>query len=137
MILVVFNNSLLNSLYKAKEILMNNQDSRPAILVRNKVSLWFKEDLSAKDLAGKHGCAYFELSATDGEQVTKLFAVATRLIEKRTTISSDLNATVHFDQNRICITTTFKQKVEHISMRNLVGRFLRLRRHIQRRRTYK
>jgi hypothetical protein len=45
-----------------------------------------KEDLSAKDLAGKHGCAYFELSATDGEQVTKLFTVPTRLIEKRTTI---------------------------------------------------
>jgi hypothetical protein len=67
MILVVFNNSLPNSLYEAEEILMNDRGSRPAILVRNKVGTNSKEDLSAKDLAGKHECAYFELSATDGE----------------------------------------------------------------------
>ena len=67
MILVVFNNSLSNPLYEAEEILMSNQGSRPAILVRNKVGPKSKEDLSAKDLAGKHRCAYFELSAKDGE----------------------------------------------------------------------
>jgi hypothetical protein len=133
MIFMVFNNSLPNSLYEAEKILMNDRGSRPAILVRNKVSPGSKEDLSAKDLAGKYGCAYFELSATDGEQVTKLFAVAIRLIEKRTTISSDPNATVCFDRNRIRITTTFEQEVEQTGMRNLIGRFLRLRRHRQRR----
>jgi hypothetical protein len=105
--------------------------------VRNRVGLKSKEDSSAKDLAGKHGCAYFKLSATDGKQVMKLFAVAIRLIKKQTTISSDPNATVSFNRNRICITTTLKQEVEQIGMRNVIGQFLRLREHIQRRRTCK
>ena len=87
------------------------------MLVRNKVDPVSEEDLSAKDLAAKHGSAYFELSATDCEQVTKLFAVATRLIEKRTTISSDANATVYFDPNRIRVTTTLEQEVEQIGMK--------------------
>ena len=136
MILVVFNNSLPNPLYEAEEILMSNRGSRPAILVRNKVGPESKEDLSAKDLAGKHGCAYFELSAKDGEQVKKLFVVAIRLIEKQKNISSDPNATVYFDENRVCM-TNLEQEVAQISIRNLVGQFLHLRRHRQKRRTCK
>jgi hypothetical protein len=131
MILVVFNNSLPSSLYEAGEILMSNRGSRPAILVKNKVGPGSKEDLSAKDLAVKHGCAYFELSTKDGEQVKKLFAVATKVIESRQTIRSDPNATVYFDQNRIWITTTLDQEVKQIGIRSLIGRFLRLRRHRQ------
>lgn len=134
MILVVFNNSLPNSLYEAEEILKNERGSRPAILVRNKVHPRSKEDLSAKDLAGKHGCAYFELWAKDREQVKKVFAVATRLIEKRTTISSDPDAAANFELNRICVTTTLEQEVEHMGVRNLIGRCLRLRKHRHRRR---
>lgn len=129
MIFVVFDNSLPNSLYEAEEILKNDRGSRPAILVKNKVGPGSKEDLSARDLASKHGCAYFELSATDGEQVTKLFAVATRLLEGQTTISSDPNATGYLDRDRIRVTTTFEQEVEQIGMRNRIGRFLRHRRH--------
>jgi hypothetical protein len=135
MILVVFNNSLPNSLYEAEEILENDRGSRPAILVRNQVGRGSQEDLLARDLASKHGCAYFELSATDGKQVRELFAVATRLFEKRTTISSDPKATGSFDRNRIRITTTLEQEVEQIGMSHLIGRFLRLRRHGRRRRT--
>jgi predicted GTPase len=129
-IFVVFNDSLPNSLYEAEEILHNDRGSRPAILVRNKFGPRSKEHLSARDLASKNGCAYFELSATDREQVTELFAVATRLFEKRTTISSDPNAAICFDRDRIRVTTTLEQEVEQIS---LVGRYLRLKRHRQRR----
>ena len=82
MILVVFNNCLPNSLYEAEEILMIDRGSRPAILVRNKIDPRSKEDLTAKDLAGKHGCAYFELSVTNGGQVTKLFNMAIKLISE-------------------------------------------------------
>lgn len=34
---MIFNNFLSSLFYKAEEILMNDRDSRPAILVRNKV----------------------------------------------------------------------------------------------------
>jgi hypothetical protein len=41
----------------------------------------------------------------------------TRPIGKRTTINTDANATVLFDQNRIQDATTFEQKAEPIGMR--------------------
>jgi hypothetical protein len=67
MIFMVFNNSLLNSLYKVKEILKNDRGSRPAILVRNKIGPGSKKNLLARSLTSKHRCVYFELSAIDGE----------------------------------------------------------------------
>ena len=75
-------------------------------LPRPKRRLDLREGISSntfRDLNGKHGRAYFELSATDGEQVTDLFAVAIRLIQRRTTISSDPNATGSFDRHRFAI----------------------------------
>jgi 50S ribosomal subunit-associated GTPase HflX len=112
MILVIFNNSSLNSLYEVKEILKNDRGLHPAILVRNKVDTISKKDLSVKKLTNKYRCTYFELSAINSEQVTKLFIIIIRLIERRTTISSDSNAIECSDQNRIRVIITFKQKVE-------------------------
>jgi hypothetical protein len=61
--------------------------------------------------------------------------LATRLIEKQTTISSEPDTTEHLERNRIRVTTTVEQEAEHIGMGNLIGRYLRLRRHRQSRRT--
>lgn len=117
MILVVFSDSVPNSLDEAEQILVNNRGSCPAMLVKNKVDPMSNEDLSAKALAARHGCVYFELSATDGDRVNLLFVVATRLIEKRTIITSGSDATAYVDRNRIRVTTTLEQEIEQISMK--------------------
>lgn len=79
---MIFNSSLLNLLYKAKKILINDRDLRPAILIRNKISFKFKKDLSAKDLINKYRYICFKLSAINGERIMKLFTIIIRLIKK-------------------------------------------------------
>ena len=61
MILIIFNNFLLNLLYKTKEILINNRGLRPTILVKNKIDLEFKTNLSIKNLIDKHKYIYFKI----------------------------------------------------------------------------
>jgi tRNA U34 5-carboxymethylaminomethyl modifying GTPase MnmE/TrmE len=77
-ILVVVDDSLPN-LDEADRILKSLQSLHPAILVRNQFDVKPKDDSSSNDLARKHGCGYFGLSAMDREQVRKLFTEAVRL----------------------------------------------------------
>jgi tRNA U34 5-carboxymethylaminomethyl modifying GTPase MnmE/TrmE len=122
MILVVVDGSLPN-LEEADRILKSLRGLRPAILVRNQFDVKSKDDSSSSDLASKHGCEYFELSARDGEQVRKLFIKALRLTQPqgvRTVINSDPKATPHPDPNSIHVETTIE--VEKTGARGVTAR---------------
>jgi predicted GTPase len=123
MILVVVDDYLPNSLDEADKILKSLRGLRPAILVRNQFDVESKDDSSSSDLANKHGCGYFGLSARDGEQVTKLFIEAVALTRPQgvqTVINSDLKATPHPVPNSIHVETTIE--VEKIDARGLTAR---------------
>lgn len=110
MILVAVDDSLPN-LDEADRILKSLRGLRPAILVRNQFEVKSKDDSSSSDLASKHRCGHFGLSAKDGEQVRKLFLEAVRLTQPqgvRTVINSDPNATPHSDPNSIHVETTIE-----------------------------